>query len=158
MRQPLEFKKYKYMKAVNRSKSSKIIRPILAVLFVSSLFLSACGEDRSGVTALQKETEEVHDVAMRDLADMNRVKRGLKADLAQLDSLAPRRDSLLSVLALMETADADMMSWMANYQPPDKSMPVAEALAYLNQEKAKISANGNMIREALEAGRKLQSK
>lgn len=134
------------------------IRKLGIALLVLSILPAACGEDRSAVTALQKETEEVHDVAMRDLADMNRVKRSLKAELTQLDSLAPRRDSTLSVLALMETADADMMSWMSNYQPPADTMPLEAALDYLKKEKEKISANANMIRAAMEAGRQLQSK
>lgn len=135
-----------------------LIKQLGMAVLTLSMCLAACGEDRSAVAALQRETEEVHDVAMRDLADMNRVKRSLKAEMTELDSLALRRDSILSVLALMETADADMMSWMANYKPPADTASVKAALDYLKKEKEKISANGNMIRAAKEAGRKLQSK
>jgi hypothetical protein len=130
----------------------------VAVLVFLLLLAPACGEDRSAVTALQQETEAIHDEAMRDLADMNRVKRKLKAELALPDSPSSRRDSLLAVRALMETADADMMRWMSEYQPPAENEPVEKALAYLKIEKEKISANGKMIRAALEAGQKMQSK
>ena len=130
----------------------------IAALALALLFSPACGEDRSAVTALQQETEAIHDEAMRDLADMNRVKRKLKAELAQMDDSSPRRDTLLSVLSQMETADADMMRWMAEYRPPAEHEPLEKALAYLKIEKEKISANGKMIREALETGQKIHSK
>jgi hypothetical protein len=58
----------------------------------------------------------------------------------------------------METADEDMMRWMAGYQLPAANEPAEKALVYLKIEKEKISANGKMIREALEAGQKIQSK
>ncbi len=130
----------------------------IAVLAILLLWAPACGEDRSAVTTLQQETEAIHDEAMRDLADMNRVKRKLKAELAELDNASPRRDTILSVLSQMETADADMMRWMAGYQPPAAREPADKALDYLKVEKEKISANGKMIREALEIGQKIQSK
>jgi hypothetical protein len=130
----------------------------IALPAILLLWAPACGEDRSAVTALQQETEAIHDEAMRDLADMNRVKRKLKAELAELADASPRRDALLSVLSQMETADADMMRWMAEYQPPAENESADKALAYLKVEKEKISANGKMIREALEVGQKILSK
>lgn len=135
----------------------RIMLPVAALALVL-LWSPACGEDRSAVTVLQQETEAIHDEAMRDLAAMNRVKRQLKADLALLDSLAPQRDSVRSLLSLMEIADEDMMRWMAGYQPPAANEPAERALVYLKLEKEKISANKKMIREALEAGQKIQSK
>jgi hypothetical protein len=130
----------------------------IAVLAILLPWAPACGEDRRAVTALQQETEAIHDEAMRDLADMNRVKRKLKAEVAELAGVSPRRDTLLSVLSQMETADADMMHWMAEYRPPAENEPADKALAYLKIEKEKISANGKMIREALATGQKILSK
>lgn len=127
--------------------------------FSCLLFLALCltGCDRhADVTTLQKETEYIHDEAMQDIAKMNRVSRLLKKDLAALDSLAPRRDSIVTLLAQMGQAEAGMMTWMREYEAPQPGAP--DALNYLQAQKVLIEQNHRDICAALAAGEKLRSK
>lgn len=115
--------------------------------------LFAC-ENRHDVEILEQETERIHDDAMRDMAEMNRIGRSLKKDTA---GTANRRDSIAAVLLQMTDAEADMMAWMTGYRAP-KDKPKVEAIQYLTDQKTKIEQNQKDIRAALEAGKTLVKK
>lgn len=125
-------------------------------LLLVGLGLSSCGGPAPEVLELQKQTEQIHDDAMREMAQMNRVGRSLRKDLAALDSLAPRRDSILAALSLAEQAEAGMYAWMQQYNAP---APRADsALTYLAAQKSLIEQNQRELRAALSAGEQLLSK
>lgn len=114
------------------------------------LLLAACGGPNKEALQLQQETERIHDEAMADLASMNRLAGALRKELAALDSLAPRRDSLAGVLARMDRAEDDMFGWMKQYKAPDPQS--ADAVRYLTEQKKLIEKNRQDIRDALAAG------
>lgn len=105
---------------------------------------------------MQKETEYIHDEAMQDMAKMNRIGRQLKKEVGALDSIAPRRDSIVGVLVKMKAAEEEMMDWMTNYQAPDPKS--AEAKDYLENQKKLIEQNHRNICDALRAGEAIMPK
>lgn len=124
---------------------------------LAALLALSCGQSRRDVEALQRQTETIHDEAMKGIADMNRVGRQLKEQLATLDSIAPRRDSIYHILSRMNRADEDMQNWMMNYKAPDK-LSAAEALQYLQGQKQAIDKNLKDIENALAEARQLLKK
>jgi thioredoxin-like negative regulator of GroEL len=126
----------------------------LSALF---LFLLACSDERKKqIEALKKETMDIHDEAMKDLADMNRVSRKLKEFMISAVMTPEQSAQYTAVLAAIGKADEDMTNWMRDYKDP-KGMPAAEAIKYLEDQKQKIAKNRDDIRAALEAGKKLMA-
>ena len=129
---------------------------LMGWVFALLTTLPACDRPQMEVVKLQKDTEYIHDEAMQDLAKMNRIGRLLKKDLTTLDSLAPRRDSIVQVLAQMGKSEDEMMDWLKNYQAPDPKSP--DAKTYLESQKTPIEQNHRNICSALRAGELLQPK
>lgn len=130
------------------------MRAILILFGFVGLLLSACDNSSKAVKALDKETMDIHDEAMKEMAEMNRVSREIKTFLTTA-LMTPEQSAVYSeVLTNMEKAEAAMMAWMTQYESP-KDKPEAEALAYLKDQKAKITKNRDDIHAALEAGKKL---
>lgn len=108
----------------------------------------------AAVQALEAETMKIHDEGMKEMADMNRVKREMK-DLMMRAQMTPEGSQRFQkVLADMDKAEADMMAWMAAYKAP-AGQPEADALKYLQEQKDQIAKNQADIRAALAAGQKL---
>jgi len=129
------------------------MKNLLYCLF--ALFLTVgCNEDKKQVEALQKETETIHDEAMKDMAEMNRVARDIKQFMIAA-SMTPEQSAVfMTTLTNIGEAENDMMAWMANYKEPSDK-PAAEALKYLTEQKALIAKNHADIKAATEAGKKL---
>lgn len=117
--------------------------------------LAACNDgNKKQIEALKKETMDIHDEAMKDLAEMNRVSRKLKEFMISAMMTPEQSAQYTSVLAVIDKADEDMTNWMRDYEEP-KNTPAAEAIRYLEDQKQKIAKNRDDIRAALEAGKKL---
>lgn len=124
----------------------------LAALF---MMFAACEDgSKKQIEALQKETMDIHDEAMKDLAEMNRVSRKLKEFMISAIMTPEQSEKYTAALTAIEKADEDMSNWMRDYEEP-KGVPAAEAMRYLEEQKQKISKNRDDIRAALEAGKKL---
>lgn len=120
-------------------------------------FLFACGDDRKQVETLQKETMDIHDAAMKDMAEMNRTVRQVK-DMLMAAAMTPEQSSVFSeALAAAGKAENEMMDWMRNYAEP-KDKPSAEALQYLQQQKTAIEKNRENINNATTGLKKLLQK
>jgi hypothetical protein len=133
-----------------------IMKNLILLLPLLLLFVSC--EDRNAVKALQLETEKIHDDAMREMADMNRIARNLKKDpafLVENTQKNARKDSILLILHQIELAENGMMSWMTGYIEPDEKMKITEAVAYLTEQRANILHNQKDINEAVLAGKRL---
>lgn len=129
-----------------------------AALCLAFVFLTAGSGKNTEVEALMASTMAVHDSAMVDMGAMNRVGRALKRELAALDSLAPRADSIRTVLREIKKAEDDMFAWMRAYEAPKADTPAEEALLYLQGQHAAISQNQRDIRAATEVGQRLKQK
>jgi hypothetical protein len=119
------------------------------------LLLAACDDgSKKQIETLKKETMDIHDKAMKDLADMNRVSRKLK-DHMMVATMTPEQSEVFTAaLAAIEKADDDMTAWMGAYEDPEGQEPAA-AIQYLQAEKQNMEKNHADIRAATEAGRKL---
>ncbi len=111
-------------------------------------------KEPSVVERLKVQTMAIHDEAMVEMAEMNRLGRVLKRQLQQLDPDTPRADSLRAILLHMKKAEEDMYSWMRHYVDPIDSSTEA-ALRYLEDQKQRISQNQQDIRAARDAARRL---
>ncbi len=123
---------------------------------LSLLFLVAACDDGSKkqIEALKQETMAVHDEAMKDLAEMNRVSRKLK-EFQIVATMTPEQSARFTeVLVAIDRADAGMSAWMGEYKDPE-GKPADEAILYLQDQKQKIEKNRDDIRAALNEGKKL---
>jgi hypothetical protein len=126
----------------------------LSVFFLTIFLLGACDNGKKEVAALAKETEAIHDAAMKDMAEMNRVARALKDFMISATMTPEQSQKFNDALTTMGNAENDMMDWMKNYKSPD-ALPSAEALKYLQEQKKLIENNHIDIKSATEAGKKL---
>jgi|GEM_PF-2397584 len=118
----------------------------------------AAGQDATAkspaVQALEQETMKIHDEAMKEMADMNRVKREMKDLMIRAKMTPEGSQKFQQVLTDMDKAEEGMIAWMADYKEP-VGPSEAEALKYLQEQKDKITKNQAVIRAALAAGQKL---
>ena len=126
---------------------------LISTLLLTSLLL-ACN-DRKEVTALQTETEHIHDEAMKLMGPMNALVRDLKKELAEIDSTSARFDTIQQTILFAKQAESDMMEWMKNYKAPTESVSKEEALSYLNQQKTAIEKNAQDLQEATNRAKSL---
>jgi hypothetical protein len=128
----------------------------LILFFAALMTVFSCNTEAGKLKTLHADTDRIHDEAMKDLAEMQRVKRSLKTYLSSA-ALPPEASKNHSdVLLLMEKADADMSTWMANYKSPD-GMDEQAALQLMEEQKKGIERNLKDIRAAIEDGKKLLS-
>ncbi len=129
------------------------MKHLLFCLFAFFL-ATGCTEDKKQVETLQKETEDIHDAAMKDMAEMNRVAREIKKFMMSATMTPEQSATYVATLTTIGEAENEMMAWMAGYKAPsDKS--AAEAITYLQAQKKLIEQNHIAIKAATEAGKKL---
>ncbi len=146
--------------ALAKAGTSALAKAGALLLLFSALFFTACNNDKKQIEALYKETETIHNEAMKDLADMNRVARELKETI-MVATMTPEQSAVYAdALTAIGNAENTMMDWMKNFKPlvEINTMPPADALKYLQQQKTLIEKNRADIKVAMEAGKKLQGK
>lgn len=107
---------------------------------------------------ISEKAGEIHDVAMKDMAEMNRLGRQIKKELLAADSLKitpTRRDSLEKLLQNMDAAEADMMAWMTGFKADEPLLPMKNELNYIREQQAKIEKNAADILLARDAAKNL---
>lgn len=130
--------------------------PGLALL----LFLGACGGGSKEDKAAELETEviEIHDLAMAKMGEVAYLVDTLSTILSHIEMSDSLPDSafiaqLKTCIQDMETADEGMMNWMRNYNPPSEEMAVEDKLAYLKEEKKKVTEVQKQFETSIPAGR-----
>lgn len=124
-------------------------------LLFLAVYMTACEDSsKKQIEVLKKETMDIHDEAMKDLADMNRTSRKIR-DFMMVATMTPEQsERYTAALAAIEKADDDMTAWMSAYEDPKDAKP-EEAIRYLQEQKQKMEKNRDDIRAALTAGKKL---
>jgi hypothetical protein len=102
--------------------------------------------------SLEAEINALHDQTMKEMAEMERVGRQIKADFKTVKP--EQRKPYIQAIADISRAGMDMMAWMRDYRSPG-DLPAAEATHYLNEQKAKLLHNRSAMQAALVEGRKL---
>ena len=128
------------------------MKKLLTVLF-AGIMLAACTSDQKKMEALKSETDAIHDAAMKDLADMNRVARAMKGMMISDSTMSAEKKAEFeqSLIAIGE-AENNMTNWMMSYKVPETPN---EAVQFLEEKKTTILANQQEIKTAMENGRKL---
>ncbi len=133
----------------------------LSFTICTLLLLFACTtppDPKVQIAQLDAQTMTIHDAAMKEMSEMNRLGRQMKQKLVAMDTTqaADRalRTAYLDALTSMKKAEDDMMDWMTQYKSPDDK-PAAEAILYLQQQNAKIAKNQADIHAALEQAKKV---
>lgn len=111
----------------------------------------------SPLKALQAETMHIHDEAMVEMAEMNRLKREMKDFMTRAKFTQEGLKRWNDALAAIDKAEADMMGWMAAYKEP-AGLPEAEAMKYLQEQREKIAQNQRDIQAAIATGKELMGK
>jgi DNA-binding ferritin-like protein (Dps family) len=130
----------------------------LTILTLLLAFFTACNNDQKAVDALLKETETLHDEAMKDMAEMNRSAREIKEFMFSATMTPEQNAAYTETLAKMGQAENDMMDWMKGFKAPAKDAPAKESMDYLTQQKERIQKNHADIKAAIEAGKNLLGK
>jgi len=128
------------------------MKKLLTVLF-AGLMLAACNSDQKKMEALKSETDTIHDAAMKDLADMNRVARAMKQLMLSDSTMSDEKKTEFErSLKAIGDAENNMTNWMMGYKIPEDA---GEAVKFLEEQKSAILANRQEIKTAMENGKKL---
>ncbi len=102
---------------------------------------------------LEAEVNALHDETMREMAEMERLGRMIKADFKTVQGEAQRKTYLLTIAGISR-AGFDMMAWMRDYRLP-ADLPAADAGRYLREQKTKMLRIRAAIQQATAEGKKL---
>ncbi|MBL7827833.1 MAG: hypothetical protein JNJ57_14480 [Saprospiraceae bacterium] len=120
------------------------------------IMFSACNGNQQKIDNLVKEIDEVHDAAMKDMAEMNRTARSIKEFLISASMTPEQSQEYAKTLKAMGDAENTMMSWMRDSKYNDKETQNApEGIKYLEEQKKFIQQNHEDIKAATAAGKKM---
>ncbi|MBK8878269.1 MAG: hypothetical protein IPN74_06870 [Haliscomenobacter sp.] len=125
--------------------------------------LAGCGNEKKAQEAeqvqLRSELMVVHDEVMPMMGELTSLAGQLKQTLQADSTLAPDvRAQMETAVAQMTEAEEGMMDWMANFKQPENlraEMDHKAIMAYLSEEKDKISEVGAQIKSGIETGKAL---
>jgi Mg2+ and Co2+ transporter CorA len=136
-------------------------------LFISLLFLSACGgkggehtghgdqdsdsDDDNPNTALYNQVMDVHDEIMPKMEDLYKLKKDIQNQIANSpDMVIEKKHQLERVISNLDSAANSMMDWMHKFNPLPDSVDQEQARAYLESEMDKIKKVRDITYDALE--------
>ena len=102
--------------------------------------------------AIYDQVMEIHDEVMPEMSTINKLERQLKRKLETMES----QDSIIMVKGTVKRlgeAGESMMDWMHQLDIPGTNVPDEEAIAYLKQEKLKISSVSSRMKTAIQSGK-----
>jgi len=143
------------------------MKSIINFLFLSLLFLSACGgkgsehnghqdhdsdaDDNNPNTALYNQVMDVHDEIMPKSDDIYRLKKEIQEKIAASpDMVIEKRQQLERVISNLDSASNAMMDWMHRFNPLPDSVDQEQARAYLESEMEKIKQVRDLTYDAIE--------
>lgn len=143
------------------------MKSIINFLFISLLFISACGgkggehsghgdtdsdsEDNNPNTALYNQVMEVHDEIMPKSDEIYLLKKQIQEKIAASpDMVLEKKQQLEQVISNLDSASNAMMDWMHKFNPLPDSVDQEQARAYLESEMEKIKKVRDLTYDALE--------
>lgn len=125
------------------------MRILILLLFLATGLVSCKHHHGSSDDPLFKEVMAIHDEVMPKMSTMHKYKKELK----KLRESNPAADNaILQRIALLETADEGMMSWMADFKVPEDK---TAAKSYLEAEKNKIQQVSDDMYRSMDEAKKL---
>ncbi len=136
------------------------------MLFVALLLLaSGCGSAaekaaRAQVAELDKAVMAVHDTAMERMQRISKAKRELETYRTELEKKKDKAGVAVcdKALAALKNADNAMHEWMSSYTQPADTAAAANAINYLQQQKAAIENVQRVMDESVAAANALIKK
>jgi len=126
----------------------KLLLSIFSFICLGLLLSTACNPVKSEREKMYLEVMKIHDDVMPEMSTIHRLKKQLKAiDTSLVKS--PNYPTILNHLSALEKADEGMMGWMAEFSNPTPETEEADALKYLENEKIRISAVRDQMRESI---------
>lgn len=117
----------------------RALSTLLLSFFCLFIILStACQRQKSEQEKMYTIVMEIHDDVMPEMSTINRLRKQLKAIDTSLVK-TPSYSIILNHITDLEKADEGMMSWMAEFSNPTDDTDEATALAYLKNEKVRIT-------------------
>ena len=143
------------------------MKSILNFLFISLLFLSACGgkggehtghgdhdsdsDDDNPNTALYNQVMDVHDEIMPKMEDLYRFKKDIQDQITNSpDMVIEKKQQLEKIISNLDSASTAMMDWMHKFNPLPDSVDQEQARAYLESEMEKIKKVRDLTYDALD--------
>ena len=102
--------------------------------------------------AIYDQVMEIHDEVMPEMSTINKLERQLKRKLETMES----QDSIIMVKGTVKRlgeAGESMMDWMHQLDIPGSNVSDEEAIAYLKEEKLKISSVSSRMKTAIQSGK-----
>jgi hypothetical protein len=129
---------------------------LFAMLLVA-LSIFSCTDPAELEDQAWKEVMRIHDEVMPEMATINRIKRGLKAEMADTTATlsADRQTTLITTIQQLEAAEEGMMSWMEQVKSPAALRETLEheaILSYLQDQQEKIEIVKRDMLTSIEAG------
>jgi hypothetical protein len=130
----------------------------LFALLLVALSIFSCTDPAELEDQAWKEVMRIHDEVMPEMATINRIKRGLKAEIADTTATlsADRQTTLINTIQQLEAAEEGMMSWMEQVKSPAALRETLEheaILSYLQDQQEKIEIVKRDMLTSIEAGR-----
>jgi DNA-binding HxlR family transcriptional regulator len=122
----------------------KKIMPLFGCLFLLSL-LQSCKENTQSrqIEEMHLVVMEIHDAVMPKMRDIHQLKKELRSLISERklsDSL-----EILETITLLNRADDAMMDWMDEYKKPEEGDDIEKSMAYLEEEKIKITEVSDLM-------------
>jgi hypothetical protein len=129
----------------------------LFALLLVALSIFSCTDPAELEDQAWKEVMRIHDEVMPEMATINRIKRGLKAEMADTTATlsADRQTTLITTIQQLEAAEEGMMSWMEQVKSPAALRETLEheaILSYLQDQQEKIEIVKRDMLTSIEAG------
>jgi len=123
---------------------------------------SGCNNPRTAeINKLKDECIKVHDEVMPRLDELSGYRASLREwkkdlDTITTDTLAALRQSVLSQVLQLDSADDAMMDWMAGYEPKYESThSIDSAVVYYTKQKEEINEVKNLMEESISNAKEL---
>ncbi len=132
----------------------RLLSTLLISFFCLSIFLStACQHQKTEQEKMYTTVMDIHDNVMPEMSTIQRLRKKLKAIDTSLVK-TPTYPSILTHLNALDQADEGMMSWMAEFSNPTPETDEATALAYLKNEKDRITKVRDQMLESIASAKK----
>ena len=119
-------------------------------LFLATVLLVSCGQDKTRVKAMEDEAIAIHDEVMPEMGTIIELKSQLMARMSAIDTT--QVDSLNAFQTQMDNlimAEEGMKNWMHSYEVPDYNKSIEELEPKMIQQLADIKEVREQMKTAI---------
>lgn len=134
------------------------MKNILGIVLIASVAVACNQKKETDYKVVRDEVMKFHDVVMADHGVIvnNQMKldtllkdlKGLKLKFPEVDTLK-EKDAIATLIKDLTTAEDSMNDWMHKFEPDVTGKSNEVAVAYFNEEKAKIAAVDSLYKKEI---------